>query len=54
MGGESLVLFHLFVFNSSTFFLSVSFLYTDLDQALKLLAMRLSERKFPIGMYPYI
>jgi len=53
MGGESLVLFHLFVF-ISTFFLSVSFLYTDLDQALKLLAMRLSERKFPIGMYPYI
>lgn len=35
MGVESLVFFHLFVFLSSTFFLSFSFLYPDLDRALK-------------------
>jgi hypothetical protein len=52
MGVESLVFFHLLVFLSSTFFLSVSFLYMDLDRALKLLAMRPSERKILISVYP--
>jgi hypothetical protein len=53
MSVESLVFFHLFVFLSSTFFLSVSFLYADLGRALKLLAMRPSERKDLISVYPY-
>jgi hypothetical protein len=53
MGVESLVFFHLFLFLSLTFFLSVSALYTDLDWALKLLAMRPPERKVLISMYPY-
>jgi hypothetical protein len=35
MGVESLVFFHLLVFVSSTFFLSVSFHYTKLEKALK-------------------
>jgi hypothetical protein len=54
MSLESLVYFHWFVFLSSTFFLSVSFIYAELDQALKLLAIRPSERKAPISMYPYV
>jgi hypothetical protein len=53
MGVESLVFFHLFLFLSSTSFLSVSSLYTDLDWALKLLAMRPPKRKVLISIYPY-
>jgi hypothetical protein len=51
---EFLVFFHLFVFLFLPFFLSVSFLYTDLDQAFKLLVMCPSELKVPISMNPYV